>query len=34
MTQNSGALEKPIEDPITPAPVTKLEDLDFSAETE
>ena len=34
MTQNSGALEKPIEEPITPEPVTKLEDLDFSAETE
>nr|DAG50375.1 MAG TPA: hypothetical protein [Caudoviricetes sp.] len=34
MTQNSGALEKPIEKPITPEPVTRLEDLDFSAETE
>lgn len=34
MTQNVGALEKPIEEPITPEPVTKLEDLDFSAETE
>lgn len=34
MTQNSGALEKPIEVPITPEPVTKLDDLDFSAETE
>lgn len=34
MTQNSGALEKPIEEPIAPEPVTKLEDLDFSAETE
>lgn len=34
MTQNSNALEKPIEEPITPEPVTKLEDLDFSAETE
>jgi hypothetical protein len=34
MTQNSGALEKPIEEPIIPEPVTKLEDLDFSAETE
>lgn len=34
MNQNSGALEKPIEKPLTPEPVTKLEDLDFSAETE
>lgn len=34
MTQNVGALEKPIEEPVTPEPVTKLEDLDFSAETE
>lgn len=34
MTQNSGALEKPIEEPVTPEPVPKLEDLDFSAETE
>jgi hypothetical protein len=34
MTQNSGAFKKPIEEPITPEPVTKLEDLDFSAETE
>lgn len=34
MTQNSAVLEKPIEEPITPEPVTKLEDLDFSAETE
>ena len=34
MTQNSGALEKPIEKPITPEPVPKLEDLDFSGETE
>lgn len=34
MTQNTGALEKPIEEPITPEPVTRLEDLDFSAETE
>jgi hypothetical protein len=34
MTQNSGALEKPIEEPITPEPVTRLDDLDFSAETE
>lgn len=34
MTQNGGALEKPIEEPITPEPVSKLEDLDFSAETE
>lgn len=30
MTQNSVALEKP----ITPEPVPKLEDLDFSGETE
>lgn len=34
MTQNSGTFKKPIEEPITPEPVTKLEDLDFSAETE
>lgn len=34
MTQNSGTLKKPIEEPITPEPVTRLEDLDFSAETE
>lgn len=34
MSQNGGALEKPIEEPITPEPVPKLEDLDFSAETE
>ena len=34
MTQNGGALEKPIEKPITPEPVPKLDDLDFSAETE
>ncbi len=34
MTQNDGALEKPVEEPITPEPVTRLEDLDFSAETE
>lgn len=34
MTQNSGALEKPIEKPITPEPVPKLDDLDFSGETE
>lgn len=34
MTQNSGALEKPIEKPFTPEPVPKLEDLDFSGETE
>lgn len=34
MTQNAGALEKPAEEPVTPEPVTKLEDLDFSAETE
>ena len=34
MNQNSDALEKPIEKPITPEPVTRLEDLDFSAETE
>lgn len=34
MTQNSDAFKKPIEEPITPEPVTKLEDLDFSAETE
>ena len=34
MTQNGGALEKPVEEPITPEPVTRLEDLDFSAETE
>lgn len=39
MTQNSGALEKPIDEPITPEPITpepvpKLDDLDFSAETE
>lgn len=34
MNQNTEALEKPIEKPLTPEPVTKLEDLDFSAETE
>lgn len=34
MTQNSGALEKPTEKPITPEPVPKLDDLDFSGETE
>ncbi|UWG09304.1 MAG: hypothetical protein [Bacteriophage sp.] len=34
MTQNSGALEKPIEKPLTPEPVPKLDDLDFSGETE
>lgn len=34
MTQNSGALEKPIEKPITPEPVPNLDDLDFSGETE
>lgn len=34
MTQNSAALEKPIEKPITPEPVPKLDDLDFSGETE
>lgn len=34
MTQNSGALEKPIEKTITPEPVPKLDDLDFSGETE
>ncbi|UWI21263.1 MAG: hypothetical protein [Bacteriophage sp.] len=34
MTQNSGALEKPIEKPITPESVPKLEDLDFSGGTE
>lgn len=34
MTQNSGVLKKPIEKPITPEPVPKLEDLDFSGETE
>lgn len=34
MTQNAGALEKPVEEQITPEPVTRLEDLDFSAETE
>lgn len=34
MTQNSDAFKKSIEEPITPEPVTKLEDLDFSAETE
>lgn len=34
MNQNSNALENPIEKPITPEPVTRLEDLDFSAETE
>ena len=34
MTQNSGPLEKPIEKPITPEPVPKLDDLDFSGETE
>lgn len=34
MTQNSGALEKTIEKPITPEPVPKLDDLDFSGETE
>lgn len=34
MTQNGGALEKPIEKPITPEPVPKLDDLDFSGETE
>lgn len=34
MTQNGGALEKPIDVTITPEPVTKLDDLDFSAETE
>lgn len=34
MTQNSGALEKPIEKPITTEPVPKLDDLDFSGETE
>lgn len=34
MTQNSGALEKPIEKPITPEPAPKLDDLDFSGETE
>lgn len=34
MAQNSGALEKPIEKPITPEPVPKLDDLDFSGETE
>lgn len=33
MTQNSGALEKPKE-PVTPEPVPKLEELDFSGETE
>lgn len=34
MTQNSGALENPIEKPLTPEPVPKLDDLDFSGETE
>ena len=34
MAQNSGALEKPIEKPITPEPVPRLDDLDFSGETE
>lgn len=34
MAQNSGALEKPVEKPITPEPVPKLDDLDFSGETE
>lgn len=34
MAQNGGVLEKPVEEPVTPEPVTKLEDLDFSAETE
>lgn len=34
MNQNSEALEKPKEEPLTPEPVAKLEDLDFSAETE
>lgn len=34
MNQNSNALENPIEKPITPEPVTRLEDLDFAAETE
>lgn len=34
MTQNSGALEKPIEKQITPEPVLTLDDLDFSGETE
>lgn len=34
MDQNIEALEKPVEKPLTPERVTKLEDLDFSAETE
>lgn len=34
MNQNSNALENPIEKPITPEPVARLEDLDFTAETE
>lgn len=34
MTQNTGALEKPGEEPVTPEPVPKLEELDFSGETE
>lgn len=34
LEKNGGALEKTIEEPITPEPVTRLEDLDFSAETE
>ena len=34
MTQNIGALEKPKEEPVTPEPVPKLEELDFSGETE
>ena len=34
MAQNGGALGKPIDEPITPEPVPKLDDLDFSAETE
>lgn len=34
MTQNASVLEKPVEEPVTPEPVTKLDDLDFSAETE
>lgn len=34
MNQGGGAFEKPKEEPITPEPVPKLEELDFSAETE
>lgn len=34
MKQSGGAFEKPKEEPAEPEKVTKLEDLDFSGETE